>query len=94
MLTKIKTIHEEEYSDGSRTIGILLNYSLIQDWDESLVYIYHDGMYIFFEIIINLIDYLLYGENKMKRAYMEEEDFDKYYDNEVEGKFSEKLKWI
>jgi len=93
MITRIKTIHSEEYSDGSRTIGVLLNYSSIEEWNESLIYIYRDGTYIFFEVIINLIDYLLYGEKKMKRAYMEEEEFDNYYDNEIIGKFSDKLKW-
>lgn len=93
MLTRIKTVHSEEYSDGSRTIGLLLNYSSTQEWSESLVYIYRNGTYIFFEVIIDMIDYLLYGEKKMKRAYMEEEEFDNYYDNNINGKFSDILKW-
>jgi hypothetical protein len=94
MKTHIKTVHEEEYSDKSRTLGVLLNYSDLDKWKDSLVYIYRDGMYIFFNTIIDMIDYLLYGENKMKRAYMDEEEFDKYYDDDfIEGTFSEKLKW-
>lgn len=94
MKTKIKTAHEEEYSDNSRTLGVLLNYSIADDWKDSLVYIYREGMYIFFNTIVDMIDYLLYGDNKVKRAYMDEEEFDSYYDAEyVDGSFSEKLKW-
>jgi hypothetical protein len=94
MITTIKTIHEEEYSDKSKTIGILLNTSLLDDWSESFIYIYREGMYIFFNTMVDMIDYLLYGEGKMKRSYLEEEDFDKYYDSNIEGSFSEQLKWI
>lgn len=97
MKTQIKTIHEEEYSDNSRTLGVLLNFSSeieYESWKDSLIYIYHDGMYIFFNTIVEMIDYLLYGESKMKRAYMSEDEFDKYYDAKfIEGKFTEILKW-
>jgi hypothetical protein len=94
MITKIKTAHEEEYSDKSRTLGVLLNYSPISDWKDSFVYIYREGTYIFFNTMIDMFDYLLYGENKMKRAYMTEENFDKYYDSEsIEGTFTEQLIW-
>ncbi len=94
MKTKIKTAHEEEYSDNSRTLGILLNYSITGDWKDSLIYVYREGMYIFFNTIIDMIDYLLYGDNKVKRAYMDEESFDLYYDAEfIEGTFTEKLTW-
>jgi hypothetical protein len=97
METHIKTIHEEAYSDGSRTLGILLNFSSgikNDDWKDSLIYIYHDKMYIFFNTMIDMIDYLLYGDKKIKTAYMNEEDFDEYYDAEfIEGVFAEKLKW-
>ena len=98
MLSHIKTAHEEQYSDGSRTLGILVNYSsdYNQDgWKESFAYIYRDGMYIFFNTMVDMFDYLLYGEDKMKRAYLEEEEFDKYYDTEfIEGKFIDLLTWI
>lgn len=94
MKTRLRTAHEEEYSDKSRTLGVLLNYSIDTEWKDSLTYIYRDGMYIFFNTIIDMIDYLLYGENKIKRAYMEEEEFDQYYDAEsIDGAFTEKLKW-
>ena len=44
--------------------------------------------------MIDMIDYLLYGDKKIKTAYMNEEDFDEYYDAEfIEGVFAEKLKW-
>jgi len=97
MKTHIKTAHEEEYSDKSRTLGVLLNFSSEiehEGWKDSYVYIYRDGMYIFFNTMIDMVDYLLYGENKMKRAYMTEENFDQYYDAEfIEGAFTEKLMW-
>jgi hypothetical protein len=45
--------------------------------------------------MVDMFDYILYGEDKMKRAYMEEEEFDSYYDAQyIEGTFSEKLKWV
>ena len=96
MKTKIKTVHEEQYSDKSRTLGVLLNYSTEDiNWKDSFVYYYKDGMYIFFNTMIEMIDYLLYGEKKMKRAYMSEEEFDVYYDAEnINGDFNEKLKWV
>lgn len=94
MKTQIKTAHEEEYSDKSRTLGVLLNYSTDSDWKDSLIYIYRDGNYIFFNTIVDMIDYLLYGDNKVKRAYLSEEDFDKLYDSPyINGKFSEHLIW-
>ena len=95
MKTKIKTVHEEAYSDNSRNIGILSNYSIESEWKETFPYIYKNNMYIFFDTIIDLIDYMLYGEKKMKRAYMEEEKFDLYYDTEhIIGKFTNILKWV
>jgi len=94
MITYLKTIHEETYSDNSRTLGVLLNYNDDESFKESFVYIYRDKTYIFFETIINMIDYLMYGEVKMKRAYMEESEFDLLLDAEnIDGKFSKKLKW-
>jgi hypothetical protein len=101
MITHIKTIHEEQYSDGSRTLGVLLNYSSEvehEGWKESFVYLFREnedgGRYIFFNTMVDLFDYMLYGEDKMKRAYMDEEDFDSYYDAPyIEGKFSDYLKW-
>jgi hypothetical protein len=100
MHTYITTAHEEQYSDGSRTLGMLLNYEINGEENggemgnkESFVYIYREGMYIFFNTMVDLFDYLLYGEDKMKRAYMTEEEFDTHYDNPIDGKFSDKLKW-
>ena len=100
MKTYLKTVHAEEYSDGSRTLGILLNYD-DEGFQESFPYIYHqkNTMYIFFNTIIDLMDYLLYGEmhgeRKMKRAYMEESEFDKIYDLDfLNGKFGAELSWV
>jgi hypothetical protein len=100
MKTKLITLHEEQYTDGSKTLGVLINYSdsnnstTLFDFKESFTYIYKEGMYIFFNTMIDLIDYLLYGEKEMKRAYMEETVFDKYYGSiEIEGKFTDILTW-
>lgn len=96
MRTLIKTVHEEEYSNKSKVLGVLLNYSDIDAWKDSLIYIfnYESTTYVFFNTIIDMNDYLLYGDNKVKRAYMDEEEFDQYYDAEfIEGSFVEKLTW-
>jgi hypothetical protein len=100
MKTYLKTVHAEEYSDGSKTLGILLNYD-DDGFQESFPYIYNqkNTMYIFFNTIIDMMDYLLYGEmhgeSKMKRAYMEEIEFDKLYDIDfLNGIFKENLSWV
>lgn len=94
MKTFIKTIHEETYSDGSRTLGVLQNYSSTGDWKESIIYIYREEVYIFFNTIIEMIDYLLYSDKKTYRAYLKEDIFDKFYDDGINGKFSDILEWI
>lgn len=99
MRTVIQTAHEETYNNSDdlveRTMGILMNYCPNDpNFRESLVYIYRKGMYIFFNTIVDCIDYLFYGNDKMKRAYMEEVEFDIYYDAEyIDGKFCDKLEW-
>lgn len=106
MTTHITTAHEEQYSDGSRTLGVLLNYSFEPEhegWKDSLIYIFkhvsedglEGGRYIFFNTMFDMWSYILYSENKMKIAYMDEDEFDSYYDaSYIEGKFTEKLKWV
>lgn len=95
MKTKLKQIHEEQYSDNSRCIGVILNYSITCDWKESFVFVYRDNVYIIFNTIIELIDYLLYAEKKMNRAYINESDFDDLFDSEyIDDKFTNKLKWV
>ncbi|MDA3781073.1 MAG: hypothetical protein PF487_12750 [Bacteroidales bacterium] len=97
--TYITTAHEEDYSNKSRTksrtIGVLLNLNENYQRIDSLIYIYHKGMYIFFDTIIGMTDYLLYGRySAMARAYLSEDDFDRYYDAEyVDGEFTDLLKW-
>jgi len=91
MKTKIKTIHEEEYSDKSRILGILYCYSLENNEHESLVYVFRKDNYIFFHTIIDMMDYVLYGENK-NRVYLTENEFDKFYDSEyIDDWFSKKI---
>ena len=92
MKTVIKTVHEEEYSDGSRTLGMLYNYSVDDsDFSDSFPYIYHKGTYVFFKTMIDLFDYLLYGNKNtdVERSYLTEEEFDNIYDSEIKGSFAE-----
>ena len=97
MRTKIRCVHEESYSDKSKVLGIILNYSIDADklnWKESFAYIYHNEIYIIFNTMFEMMDYLLYGEKKMKRAYMEESEFDSILDAEfIDETFEKKLKW-
>lgn len=97
MNTKLWTIHEEGFSDDTATLGVLLNHTENFSFKESFIYIFNhkDNMYIFFDTMIAMLEYKLYGDKKMKRAYMEEEVFDSYYDApSVEGKFGEILSWL
>ncbi len=102
------TIHEEVYSDGSRTLGMLLNYSASPntlgtadiEFKESFAYIFRKNdeegsRYVFFNTMFDMWSYILYSENKMKIAYMDEEDFDKLYDAPfIDGTFGELLSWV
>jgi hypothetical protein len=100
MKTQLTTAHEETFTKGtnSKSIGILLNFSVDDnnpDWKESFVYVFHGKTYIFFNTMIEMFEYLLYGDKKMKRAYMEEEVFDEYYDAEyLDGEFGNALTWL
>jgi hypothetical protein len=97
MKTKLKSIHEESFSDKSKTIGVLLNYNEEENYKESFIFIFNEEkkIYIFFETIIDMIDYLMYGENKKKRAYLTEEEFDVYYDAPyIENEFKNVLTWL
>lgn len=93
--------HEESYSDG-KTFGVVTNFDLDKNLKkiDSFVYYFHtnennDGIYIFFESIVELNDYILYGDRKIKRAYMKEDDFDKLLDSdEIKGVFNDYLKWL
>lgn len=96
MKTIITTAHEEEYSNGSRTLGVLLNLDMNGKRVDSLLYIYREGMYIFFHTILDMNDYTLYGDyGKTKRAYITEDDFDKFYDaKSIQGLFADNLEWV
>lgn len=96
----IWTVHEESYSDG-RTLGVLANFDLDKNMEriDSFVYFFRmtetGGMYVFFETIVDMNDYLLYGDKKVKRAYMKEEVFDELYDrDQLDGEFLNYLKWL
>lgn len=95
MKTQINTVHEEKYSDGSRILGVLANYSIDGSWKDSLIYIYRNNVYIFFTTIVDMIDYLMYADKKTLRAYMEESEFDKFFDSdEIDGEFKNVLRWV
>ena len=104
MKTIIITAHEEQYSDNSITLGVLCNdeirYHSNTPFKESFTYIYkHEKkIYIFFNTMVDLFDYMFYGADeskiKMLRAYLPEAEFDTLYDMEaIEGKFTDRLTW-
>ena len=101
MKTRLKSAHEEQYSDGSKTLGVLFNYSFEVEhdgWKESFVYIFNHerSTYMFFNTIVDMIDFQFYGAgSKVKSAYMKETVFDELNDAEyIEGKFSDRLTWL
>lgn len=91
----IKTPHEETYSDG-RTLGVLINYDINYKKIDSFIYLYRQESetYVFFETIVEMNDYLLYGDNKVKKAYMKEEEFDKLFDYNFKGVFKDYLNFV
>ena len=96
MKTRIITAHEEEYSNKSNTLGVFLNIDEQGQRIDSLVYLYREKrkMYIFFNTIMDMNEYILYGDGKMQRAYLPESDFDYYYDAiSIDGKFTNHLTW-
>lgn len=96
----IKTSHEEVYSKGdvSKTIGVITNWDSDGNRIDSFPYIYSenipDSIYIIFDTMIGMFDYLLYGDKKTKRAYIKEDRFDDMYDNNLNGKFTDHFNWI
>jgi hypothetical protein len=97
MITYLNTVHEEEYSDsnGNRIFGVLFNYNNDENFKECFIYTYRNKIYVFFNTIIEAMEFLLYGDENIKRAYLDEKDFDYYYDAQyINGKFSDILKWI
>jgi len=96
MKTRLKTIHNEEFSDNSRTLGVLLNYSEEDpNWKDSLIFLYHKERYLFFNTMYDMFNYMLNGARDIKYAPMSEDDFDTYYDAEfIEGAFNDILVWV
>jgi hypothetical protein len=104
METYIRIIHEEVIPDSENELGVLLNepVSTESDFkDQSFVYIYRKnltvrnmGTYIFFNSLIEMIDFYLYGNDKCVRAYMREDVFDVFYDDSFDGKFNDHLEWV
>jgi hypothetical protein len=97
MKTHIRTIHEETFTDNSKTLGVLLNFDDNNEFKESFIYLFNhkSEMYVFFYTMTDMYEYMLYAEKRVKRAYMEESDFDQYYDAEsIEGKFTDILTWV
>lgn len=98
MKTFITTAHEEsEDSNKGRTFGVLLNSDEDHKRVDSLIYVFRETRksYIFFNTIIDMNEFLLYGDGKFKRAYLTEEDFDVYWDApHIDGKFADQLVWL
>lgn len=95
MVTKITTIHEEKQENSNKILGILFNYDINDSLNkDSLVYLFNENRYVFFNTIIEAINYSLYGEKTMKRGYMTEEEFDNYYDNEIDDFLRNKIIWL
>lgn len=100
MKTRIKTAHEEEVVQNGmkkRYIGVLVNYSVDQTdktFSDSFAYYHFDEMYVIFNTIVEMLDYIYYSEKRMFRAYLTEEDFDKMYDTQyIDGTFKDVLTW-
>jgi hypothetical protein len=93
--SKIKTIHEEEIPDSVVTIGILVNESDDMLRPESFIYIYKKDtkMYIFFNTMVEMIDFYFYGNDRCKRAYVKEDTFDKMYGEFLTDKFVNLIEW-
>ena len=95
MNTYIELVHEETIPDSDKTIGVLYNHSDDKTLKDSLIYIVSKSNYIFFNTIIDMFDYMYYGDkNDVLRAYMPEDEFDTYLDVYIEGSFSEHLTWL
>ena len=99
MKTYIKTVHEEHFTGNDQNvqkiIGVLINVNNNGKKLDSFLYIYNEDseMYIIFNTFVDMIDYLLYGDRKVKRAYIKEDKFDDFYDNGMENKLNDHLKW-
>lgn len=97
---KLKTLSEEvkKTEEGMEidnyTLGSLLQISKDNKY-ESYPYLYKkdNKSYIFFNTYLEAIDYM-HGEKLMVRAYITEDDFDKYYDNGIDKPLSEILEWM
>lgn len=98
-MTKIITAHEEQFVTAEnvvqKIIGVLMNIDETEKRISSFLYLFNqeNNTYVFFDTIVDLNDYILYGDRKVKRAYMKEDDFDDYYDNGIKGEFNDYLKW-
>lgn len=93
--SKIQTIHEESMADSDNIIGILINEYDQELRPDSFIYIYKASthMYIFFNTMVEMIDYYFYGNDRCKRAYLKETTFDDMYGRILDGKFRDLLEW-
>lgn len=94
--SKIRTIHEEDIPDSDNTIGILINEYDQALRPESFIYIYKKAtkMYIFFNTMVEMIDYYYYGNDRCLRAYVKESAFDTMYGTKnLTDKFVNLIEW-
>lgn len=96
MKTRIKTIHEETHNDdNNKSLGVLHNTEIDGDWQETLFFYFKNEMYIFFNTMTDLVNYVLYGDaDDVKRAYLKEHIFDAFYDSAaIDGSFRDNISW-
>ncbi len=95
MKTIINTIHEEQYGDDGRILGVLGNFnSRTKEKVDSFIYTYKDETYIIFDTITDMLQYLLYGDHDVRRSYIKENKFDEHYDNPMNGLFKDIIEWM
>lgn len=104
MKTHIRVLYTEKFENNKNNeFGMLLNYKEDYNlfnkskpqWTEAFAYLYKGGIYIIFSTMSEMFDFMIYGDNKVLRAYLEENEFDILYSQKgFEGTFRDKLNFI
>ena len=104
MKTHIRVLYTQKFENNSHNeFGLLLNYGGDYDiqnkskpqWNEPFAFLYKGGVYIIFSTLSELFDFMIYGDNKVLRAYLEESEFDLFYSPKgFEGTFRDHLNFI
>jgi len=91
--TIISTPHEEQVND--KLLGVLIVKDDNNNIINTLFYIFNEESetYVFFKTMYEMISNIFYGNN-VERSYMKEDIFDNYFDNNVDGNFTDRLEWF